>query len=97
MAHDTCGRVDLPLQPYPSQRRSGLHIRKSDPSLRKREEVSHRLMRGRGTTLRVDVPKFAGPLAGTILPGVRPWNKIGSSPGPAANANVQTAEANLSS
>ena len=43
------------------------------------------------------IPNLAGPLAGTILPGVRPWKRIGSWPGPEENANVQTAEADLSS
>jgi hypothetical protein len=46
---------------------------------------------------RGNIPKSGGPLGGTILPGVRPWNRIGSSPGPAENANVQTADADLSS
>jgi hypothetical protein len=41
-------------------------------------------------------PKSGGPLAGTIFPSVLPWNKIGSSPGPPQNANVHTADADLS-
>ena len=50
-----------------------------------------------GIRKRSNIPKLGGPLGGTILPGVRPWNRIGSSPGPAENANVQTADADLSS
>lgn len=48
-------------------------------------------------TRKNDEPNFCGPLAGTTLPFVRPWNRIGSSPGPAQYANVQTAKAVLSS
>jgi hypothetical protein len=44
-----------------------------------------------------NIPKFGGPLAGTIFPLVRPWNKIGSCPGPAQYAKVHTAKAVLSS
>ena len=47
--------------------------------------------------LKRGLPKSAGPLAGTILPGVRPWKMSGSCPGPAEKANVQTAKADLSS
>lgn len=43
------------------------------------------------------IPKIPGPLAGTILPCVRPWKRIGSWSGPAQYANVHTAKAVLSS
>lgn len=40
-------------------------------------------------------PNLPGPRAGTILPLVRPSNKIGSVPGPALYAKVQSAQAFL--
>jgi hypothetical protein len=38
-------------------------------------------------------PKLGGPRAGTILPSVRPSKRIGSVPGPALYAKVQSAHA----
>lgn len=42
-------------------------------------------------------PKLLGPLAGTIVPSVRPSNKIGSAPASEQYANVQMAVALRSS
>lgn len=43
------------------------------------------------------LPNTVGPRLGTNLPSVRPWNVIGSWPGPAQYPNVHTACADLSS
>jgi hypothetical protein len=45
----------------------------------------------------IRLPKTVGPRLGTSLPSVRPWNVIGSWPGPAQYPNVHTACADLSS
>jgi hypothetical protein len=91
----------LPSLLYPSQHTSGRRTRRLDPNLGSgrfsvspSEQCKEQLNKIRK---RSDIPKLGGPLGGTILPGVRPWNRIGSSPGPAENANVQTADADLSS
>jgi hypothetical protein len=91
----------IPSPLCPSQHMSGRRTRRSDPSLQSSEigvsdiQECKESITTTGETS--SLPKLAGPRGGTILPGVRPWNNIGSWPGPAEKANVQTAEADLSS
>lgn len=93
-----------PSQSHPSRHTSSPDTQNTDPNLIAGTKRPSQLVFRPRFALRVGaghlpifLPKFEGPLAGTSVPSVLPWNRIGSWPGPAQYPNVQTEVIVLSS